>query len=496
MSFVSPVFLILFLPLFLLLDRFSKEQNRNALLLALSLVFYAWCGVRYLLLLLLSAALAYGLGIGIESVGGQKKKTALLVLGLAFQLGLLIYYKYLLDFLSAFFPRALFAAQGRGLLRSAALPLGISFYTFSILSYLLDVYLGACGAQRDPVSLFLYVAFFPKVVQGPTARYASFERQLQGRAVDLQRLNRGMERFVKGMFKKVMIADQLQGVVGYVFTDIYAVGTVSAWLGILTYMLQLYYDFSGYSDMAIGLGAMAGFSLPENFDHPYMASSVAEYWRRWHISLGEWFRDYVYKPCFRAFQSNGWIRKLKKPTAACDILALIVTWTLTGIWHGSGLNYLIYGLWFCLFIVVERLWGYRLKRLKKQGKIVKREKPLWQRAAAHAVTLFAVLIGMIFFRESSVPAALEHIKRLFVFSASDGLMFLHLFDNSLVFTYLAALVFVFPVYGRVKARLERLCASHETLFQTAYNLFLIAAFVVAFSYASTQEHIAFLYEIF
>lgn len=482
--------------MFLLLYRFSKEQNKNALLLALSLVFYSWCGVRYLLLLLLSAALAYGLGIGIESAGTQKKKTALLVLGLSFQLCLLIYYKYLLDFLSAFFPQALSAFQGWGLFRSPALPLGISFYTFSILSYLLDVYLGTCRAQRNLLSLCLYVVCFPKVIQGPIMRYASFERQLQDRSVDLPTLNRGMERFVKGMFKKVMIADQLQGIVGYVFADIYAVGTVSAWLGILTYMLQLYYDFSGYSDMAIGLGAMAGFSLPENFDHPYMSSSVAEYWRRWHISLGEWFRDYVYKPCFRAFQSNGWIRKLKKPTAACDILALTVTWTLTGIWHGSGLNYLIYGLWFCLFIVLERLQGYRLKRLKKQGKPVKKQKPLWRRAAAHAVTMFAVLIGMVFFRESSLPAALEHIKRLFVFHSTDGIMFLHHFDNSLVFTYLAAIVFVFPVYGRIKARLERLCASHETLFLTAYNLLLIAAFVVAFCYTSTQEHISFLYEIF
>lgn len=381
---------------------------------------------------------------------------------------------------------------------SPALPLGISFYTFSLISYLLDVYWGICKVQRNYLNIWLYVTFFPKVIQGPVMRYADFEKQLHDRTVDLTGMNEGLERFIKGMFKKVMIADQLQGLVAYSFSNIGDVGTIPAWIGIICYMLQLYYDFSGYSDMAVGLARMVGFTIPENFDHPYISSSVAEYWRRWHISLGAWFRDYVYTPVIRSLLGKKWTQKVKKPFLMCDALALVVTWILTGIWHGSGLQFLIFGLWFCLFIVLERLRDDRRKALKKQGKLKTLKRTGWQKAADHIGTMLAVVVGMVFFRADSAGTALQYIRRMLIWNTTDGILMLHQFNNYLVVFLIVALVFVFPVYGKIKEKVRSLVTGTKwapAVF-VAYRVGLIAAFLLSFSFMVSSGHTSFLYEVF
>lgn len=499
MSLTSTTFLILFLPIYILINYWINDRHRNAFLCGMSIIFYAWCGVRFLILILLSASLAHLWGCVIECTKGKKKR-AFLITGITIQLGILFYYKYFYDLVSSVMPVLAQFSGGKELFSfdSPVLPLGISFYTFSILSYLLDIYWGICSAPKRISQVYLYVLFFPKVVQGPIMRYGEFESQLAHRTVDLESLDAGLERFVKGMVKKVMIADQLQNLVAYSFSDISGVGTIPAWIGIISYMCQLYYDFSGYSDMAIGLGKIAGFSLPENFDHPYMSASVAEYWRRWHISLGSWFRDYVYTPCLRGMTSAKWAKNLKQPFVVCDILALIVTWSLTGIWHGSGLNFLLFGLWFCAFIVFERLQNNRRKKLRKQGKIKTKQKSVWQKAMDHIVTMFAVIFGTVIFRADSVQTAWMYMKRLVIWNKTDGLLFLQHFDNYLVFILVVALLFVFPVYEPMKNKLLNMGAGTRlgAALLFVYKVGLFLAFLVVFSYAVSAGYQAFLYEIF
>lgn len=466
----------------------------------MSLAFYAWCGIRFLVLMIAMSLVDYGLGQLLEKRESGIRKKLLLIFGLAANVGVLCYHKYLFDILTAVSPWIAFMAGHEMIFmtQSPMLPLGISFYTFSLLSYLLDVYWGICAAQKNYLNIWLYVAFFPKVVQGPIMRYADFEGQLYDRTVDMTALNDGLERFIKGIFKKVMIADQLQGLVSYSFSNINEVGTIPAWISIIYYLLQLYYDFSGYSDMAVGLARTVGFKIPENFDHPYMASSVAEYWRRWHISMGTWFRDYVYTPIIRSLTQKQWTKKLKKPFLVCDALALVVTWTLTGIWHGSGLRFLIYGLWFCLFIILERLSDNHRKRLKKQGKLKSLKKSGIRKAADHIVTLFAVTIGMVFFRADSITMALQYLKKMFIWNTADGILMLHEYSNYRAVVLAAALVFAFPVYERVKTFIHDRCADSKwsQSIQTCYKLGLVAVFLISFSYMVSSGYTSFLYEVF
>lgn len=500
MAFTSVVFLVLFFPACVLINYFLAEKYRNVFLCAASLVFYFWCGIQFLVLIIASSCFAYALGLLITRAKRAGIKKLLLIFGIAVNVGALCYYKYLFNILAALTPwlASMAGHEVTIMSQSPALPLGISFYTFSLLSYLLDVYWGICEAQKNYLNIWLYVAFFPKVVQGPIMRYADFEGQLHDRTVDLTGLNEGLERFIKGMFKKVMIADQLSGLVAYSFSNIGGVGTVPAWISVICYMLQLYYDFSGYSDMAVGLARMMGFTIPENFDHPYMSSSVAEYWRRWHISLGAWFRDYVYTPVIRSLTQKKWAKKLKKPFLVCDALALVVTWTLTGIWHGSGLQFLIYGLWFGMFIILERLRDDHRKTLKKQGRLKTLKRTGWRKALDHVVTMLAVTIGMVFFRADSLTTALRYLKRMFVWSAVDDVLMLSECRNYLVVFLVVALVFVFPVYGKVKAKMRHLFAGTkwEPVARLGYRIGLFAAFLLSFVFAVSNGYESFLYEVF
>ena len=341
MLFSSLVFLWLFLPLVLILYRLLPAPCKNALLLAASLLFYAWGEPKYILLMLGSITLNYLGGLLLARLRGRAK-TAALVLVVAANLALLGYYKYYSfagDTLAALLHRQVLPV------REIALPLGISFYTFQAMSYIIDLYRGSIRLQKNWFLLALYISFFPQLVAGPIVRYSEVEAQLRSRTADLTGFCYGIKRFLYGLSKKVILSNCFAARADEVFgLSPELVSTPLAWLGALYYTLQIYYDFSGYSDMAIGLGRMFGFHFLENFNYPYISKSVTEFWRRWHISLSTWFRDYVYFPL-------GGSRVSSK---AKHIRNLFVVWLLTGIWHGANWTFIAWGLFYFVLLVLEK----------------------------------------------------------------------------------------------------------------------------------------------
>ena len=473
MSFTSVVFLVLFFPACVLINYFLAERYRNVFLCLASLIFYFWCGIRFLILLAVSSIFAYVLGLLIAGAKHTGAKRSLLILGIVVNIGVLFYYKYLFNILSAISPWIASVAGHEVILmaESPVLPLGISFYIFSLLSYLLDVYWGICEAQKNYLNIWLYVAFFPKVVQGPIVRYKDFKSQLHGRTVDLIGMNDGLERFIKGMFKKVMIADQLQNLVTYSFSNIDGVGTIPAWIGSIAYTLQLYYDFSGYSDMAIGLAQMLGFRFAENFEHPYTSDSVTVFWRRWHISLTTWFREYIYIPMGGNRRGNVYIH-------------LIIIFFLTGLWHGGTWNFIVWGMWHGTFMLLERL-----RRNKK---------PWLPKPLRWLYTILVVNTGWVFFRADSLNTVLQYLIKMLVWDTTDGLLMLGEYRNYLAMFFVIALVFAFPVYGKVKAKVLSLGTGTkwEPAVRVGYSVGLLVAFLLSFCFAVSNGYTSFLYEVF
>lgn len=492
MSFTSALFLLLFLPACFLICYFSDEKYRNGILLAASVVFYFWCGLGYLILIFLSSVAAYVVGVLIEKATSIRWKRAFLLLGITYSIGCLFYYKYLTYFINLIIRLPFLEEHISAAAPSAALPLGISFYTFSVLSYILDVYWEKCEAQHRLTYLCLYVMFFPKVVQGPIVRYGDFEKQLHGRRIDREMIDHGWTRFIIGMFKKTVIADQLTGIVSYSFEGIAEIGTIPAWIGILGYLLQLYYDFSGYSDMAVGLGEMFGFSLPENFDHPYMSETVSEYWRRWHISLGEWFRDYLYMPLYRSFLGNRLLKKSRYFLLYVDLLALSITWLLTGIWHGSGGNFVLYGLWYFLFIAMERISDDIRKRIRKKKKLPKSKKRLPEKILTRLAAAFAVIVGQVLFRSADRATAMQYLKCMFLWNTKDGWIFLTRLTNSTILAFVLGMIFIFPV----RHLLEQKAADRNIVTQISHRVILLGVFFLSFAYCVSAGYSAFLYQVF
>ena len=365
MLFSSVTFLYGFLPLTLALYFAvpmikGSASMRNMLLLGVSLVFYAWGEPRYALLMLAQCFATWAFGLGIEKWRGRRLGKALFVLSCCVSLSALLFFKYT-DFV---------LANLRLNPLRLALPIGISFYTFQVLSYTIDLHRGEIEAQRNFLTLTTYIALFPQLIAGPIVRYASVSKSLAWRSHTIEDFARGTERFIIGLAKKVLLANTLGQLVEHVRGQPNA---MAAWMYLLAYTLHIYFDFSGYSDMAIGMGRMLGLVFPENFNYPYMARSVAEFWRRWHMTLGRWFRDYVYIPM-------GGNRV--KPLRYC--LNIMVIWALTGFWHGANWNYMIWGLYYGLLLLFEK---FLLRG--RQGK--------WPRALQHVYGLLAVGLGFVLF---------------------------------------------------------------------------------------------------
>lgn len=373
MIFSSIPFLYYFLPLALLLCYLVPSRARNAFLLLASLVFYAWGEPKYLPVMAAATALGYGFGLATQRFRRYRKP--LLVLSIASSLGFLLYFKY-----ADFFLENLNGLGGNVPLLKLALPVGISFYTFQILSYTVDVYREEVRAQRNPIDLACYVTFFPQLIAGPIVRYKDIAAQLRDRPQNLDNLRLGTGRFLVGLGKKVLLANLL-GEVCAAWRVTADPSVLFSWLYAISYTLHIYFDFSGYSDMAIGLGKLFGFSFPENFNYPYISRSITEFWRRWHMSLGTWFRDYVYIPL-------GGNRKGK----GRQFLNILIVWMLTGFWHGAAWNFLLWGLYFALLLMAEKAG------LPVRGRVY---------------TLAAVVLGFVLFDASSLSSALTCVKGLF-----------------------------------------------------------------------------------
>ena len=381
MVFSSLIFLYAFLPAVLLVYFLAPGRVKNTVLLLSSLVFYAWSELRYLPLILCTIATGYGAGLAIGRFRRHGK--VILVLEAVLCLGSLGLFKYanlLLEALGGVFRLEL-------PLWRLALPLGISFYTFQILSYAVDVYRGTVEPQKNPIDFGVYVVFFPQLIAGPIVRYQELAPQLKSRRSTLDGAYEGAVRFLTGLGKKVLLANPL-GAICSAYGESTAPTVLFSWLSALAFTLQIYFDFSGYSDMAVGLGRIFGFQLPENFRHPYMSSSVTAFWRRWHITLGAWFRDYVYIPMGGNRVSRArWIRNI------------LVVGCLTGLWHGAGWNFLLWGLFFALLLLGEKLW---------YGSFLERH-----RVFAHGYVLLALVLSFVMFQGPTVEQALSNLKAMF-----------------------------------------------------------------------------------
>ncbi|MDO4617895.1 MAG: MBOAT family O-acyltransferase [Clostridia bacterium] len=382
MLFSSIPFLYYFLPIVLLLYIVSPKPLKNTALLISSLVFYAWGEPKYVFLMIATVGLGYIFGLLIEKFRSSVWSKVFLVLSVASSLSALIYFKYV-DFFISNFNRV----TGLSLpLLKVVMPIGISFYTFQILSYTVDVFRGT-KAQKNPINLATYIALFPQLIAGPIVRYTDIETQLTERTHTFQKTWDGIRRFIIGLSKKIIIANSL----GELADQFMASGDKSvmfSWLFAICYSLQIYFDFSGYSDMAIGLGKFFGFDFMENFNYPYISKSITEFWRRWHISLGTWFRDYVYIPL------GG--NRAGKSRLLFNIFAV---WFLTGFWHGAEWNFIIWGLFFGVFLVIEKL--FLLKHLEKR------------KALGHIYVLFLVVISFAIFSANNLEGALTTVGGMF-----------------------------------------------------------------------------------
>ncbi len=461
MVFSSLTFLFLFFPIVIGVYYLCPRALRNLWLLAASLLFYAWGEPVYIRLMVASILFNYLCGLGVAALQKREKKgiaKTLLILCVVGNIGALGVFKYA-DLLIG----TINGIAGSHLaLLELALPIGISFYTFQALSYVIDVYRGTVAAQKNPITFGTYIALFPQLIAGPIVQYKTVEEQLSCRRETAAQFAAGIGRFTVGLGKKVLIANQ----VGTLWNTVSALPQAqlaagTAWLGALAFTFQIYFDFSGYSDMAIGLGKMLGFEFLENFDYPYLSRSITEYWRRWHISLGTWFREYVYIPL--GGNRHGLSRQ---------ILNLIIVWGLTGLWHGASWNFLLWGLYYGVILIVEKVWLLR---------------PLQKAPAAvqHLYSLLLIILGWIIFALTDFSAIGGYFAALF--GAHGGL------DSSTMYLLTSNLILL-VIAGFASTRLpaklavgfvQRLTPAGQTavkcIFYTGVLLMCIA-FLVGDSY--------------
>lgn len=460
MLFSSIPFLYVFLPATLLLYFAAPRRMKNAVLLLCSLVFYGWGEPKYLLLMLFSIAQGYLFGLLIEKYRGKTRSTVFFWLSVSLSLLLLAYFKYADFFLDSF--RAVTGLPVPAL--QIALPIGISFYTFQILSYVVDVRRGDASAQKNPIDLAAYIAMFPQLIAGPIVRYTDVAAQLRTRTHTRAGTAAGTRRFVLGLAKKILIANVLGQLVQQ-FQTAQDPDTLFHWLYAVGFMLQIYFDFSAYSDMAIGLGAIFGFRFSENFNYPYCSASITEFWRRWHISLGSWFRDYVYIPL-----GGSRVGKWKL------LRNLLLVWAATGLWHGAAWNFVLWGLFYAVLLIAEKF--ALLPKLQKHP------------AIGRVYTLLFVLLGFVLFDAPSLSAAASRIAGLFG-GAVAGVQSLYYLKSYAVVLLLAVLGAT-PLPKRLLARLRqnRVCG---ILLDVLEPIVLVALLALCTAYLIDGSFNPFLY---
>lgn len=463
MLFSSIVFLFTFLPIILILYYLVPRPMKNVILLFGSLLFYAWGEPVYIFLMIFSILFNYICGLDIaRNLKDPAAAKRSLIFTVAVNLCILGFFKYegfVLDSLSAVLPVDI-------PYRAMALPIGISFYTFQILSYIIDVYRGHVKVQTNLLDFALYVTMFPQLIAGPIVQYADVDRQLHVRKESWGKFGEGSMFFIRGLAKKVLLANTI----GMVYTEVAAlapgkVSVLSAWIGCISYAFQIYFDFSGYSDMAIGLGKMFGFEFLKNFDYPYISQSITEFWRRWHISLGSWFREYVYIPL-----GGNRVSVIK------HLRNLLIVWFLTGLWHGAAWNFVAWGLYYGLILILEK---YFLSRVLERLPAVIR----------HIYSLVLVLIGWVFFFSPTLGGAVDYIQLMFGVGAnglvdSEGLYLLTTNLLLLILLVIGSTPIVHRAYERVMAGRGKILA----------NCVVYAAmFLLCIAYLVTETYNPFLY---
>ena len=462
MVFSSLLFLFFYLPVTLAVYYLCPARWRNLWLFLVNLVFYGWGEPVYVILMVLSIGVNYAAGFLVDR--RRDKGKLILAVNAVVNLGLLFFFKYY-DFLA----QNLSSIPGLAFLHplGISLPIGISFYTFQNMSYPIDVYRGDARSQRSFIRYGTYVALFPQLIAGPIVRYKDIAEQLDSRQESADKFASGVRRFCVGLSKKVLLANNIGALWDvYKAMDPASLSALDAWLGALAFTFQIYFDFSGYSDMAIGLGRMLGFEFVENFNYPYISRSITEFWRRWHISLSTWFRDYVYIPLGGNRRGKG-----------RQLLNLLIVWTLTGIWHGASWNFLLWGLYYALLLILEKVFLYdRLRRA-----------PAW---IGHVYALFLVVVGWVLFSVEDLTLCLNYLRSMFFggagFWSGTFLYYLRSFAPSILVMILAATPLAKTLYQRLPEKLTHilnpflvlasLLLSTAYLVDSTYNPFLYFRF--------------------
>lgn len=465
MLFSSIVFLFTFLPAVMILYYLLPVRFRNVILLLASLVFYAWGEPVYLFLMLLSILFNYFSGLDIaRNLQDKRAAKRSLVFNLIINLAVLGFFKYegfVLDTLNGILPVHISY-------HALPLPIGISFYTFQILSYIIDVYRGNVKVQTNLPNFALYVTMFPQLIAGPIVQYADVDEQLASREVSRTKFGEGSMYFIRGLAKKVLLANTS----GMIFTEVSGlakgnIAVMTAWLGAFAYMFQIYFDFSGYSDMAIGLGKMFGFEFNMNFNYPYVAKSITEFWRRWHISLSSWFRDYVYIPL-----GGNRVSKIK------HIRNLLIVWFLTGLWHGAAWNFVVWGLYYGVILIIEKyLLSPVLDRLPD--------------VVRHIYSIVLVVIGWVLFFSSSFGQAADYIRVMFGAGAHGfaDRESMYLLTSNLILW----LILIFGSTPLVHFRYEHMLRTKKWNTTIINSVVYAALFIVCIAYLVTETYNPFLY---
>lgn len=468
MLFSSVEFIFIFLPIVIFVYYVLLKKSRtlqNIFLTFSSLFFYAWGEPKFVIVMIISILINWYLAIRVDKKRENKKSIKLLLcMNIIINLSILFIFKYLMFTLTNI--NNIFGSNLS--VPNITLPIGISFFTFQAISYVIDVYRKNGEVQKNPLNVALYIAFFPQLIAGPIVRYETIAKQIKSRQETFDDFASGVCRFMVGLGKKVLLSNTLAIVADNAFNmnSINELSVSMAWLGAIAYTFQIYYDFSGYSDMAIGLGKMFGFSFLENFNYPYISKSISEFWRRWHISLGSWFRDYVYFP----------LGGSRVDTKKRLLFNLFVVWFLTGIWHGANWTFIIWGIMYFVLISIEKLIGFE-KKFNKLSFI------------KHIYTMFFVILGWVIFRASNITEAFSYMGKMFGVRASgifDAYFYLNIVEN-LIFIIVAT-IFSTPIYKIINKKVKE-----NKFIAPIYVMGMLILFIVAISYILKGAYNPFIY---
>ena len=464
MLFSSMTFVFMFLPIVCTVYLLARKDLQNHILLIASILFYAWGEPRYLAIMIMTILINY---IGANYISRSKNKAHrkwLLGITIVLDLSFLFYFKYFNFFVENI--NELFKTNYNFI--KVIMPIGISFYTFQAMSYLIDVYRDEVKVQKDIYKLALYICLFPQLIAGPIVKYHDIDKQITDRETSFDKVNYGVKRFIIGLAKKMLIANTLGALADKIFSQsVENFDVLTAWVGAIAYSLQLFYDFSGYSDMAIGLGAIFGFKFLENFNYPYISKSITEFWRRWHISLSTWFKEYVY------FSLGG--NRVTKPR---NYFNLLVVFLATGFWHGASWNFIFWGLWHGFFIVMEKITGWH----KKAGG--------WLLSLMqHIYCMLAFGIGWVMFRADTMTYAWDYIKNMFGFikehhiSSELG----YYVGNTEIIAFAAAIICAMPIFTRI------LETPKSKILHTVLNIWLMGLFFLSAVQIAASTYNPFIY---